>query len=59
MNFFEIFRISKYKNIFSKVYISNWSEEAFVIQKDKNTVRWTDLIYDLKGEEIFGKFSEI
>ena len=51
-------RISKYKNIFSKGYISNRSEEVFVIQKDKNTVRCTDLINDLKGEEIFGKFSE-
>ena len=32
------FRISKYKNIFTKSYILNWSEEAFVIKKVKNTV---------------------
>ena len=33
-------RISKYKNIFSKVYVQNWSEEVFVIKKFKNTVSW-------------------
>ena len=32
-------RISKYKNIFAKGYMSNWSEEVFVIDKIKNTVR--------------------
>ena len=26
-------RISKYKNIFEKVYTPNWSEEVFVIKK--------------------------
>ena len=26
-------RISKYKNIFSKGYTPNWSEEVFVIKK--------------------------
>ena len=31
-------RISKYKNIFSKGYIPNWSEEVFVIKKVENTV---------------------
>ena len=34
-------RISKYKNIFAKGYAPNWSEEAFVIKKVKNTVPWT------------------
>ena len=28
-------RISKYKNIFAKGYMSNWSEEVFVIKKLK------------------------
>ena len=28
-------RISKYKNIFAKGYIPNWSEEVFVINKIK------------------------
>ena len=36
--------------------VSNWSEEAFVIKKVKNTVQWTYLISDLKGEEIVGTF---
>ena len=28
-------RISKYKNIFAKVYAPNWSEEIFVVKKKK------------------------
>ena len=31
-------RISKYKNIFAKVYPTNWSEEVVVVSKIKNTV---------------------
>ena len=31
-------RISKYKNIFAKGYVPNWSQELFVITKAKNTV---------------------
>ena len=27
-------RISKYKNIFAKGYVSNWSEEVFVVKKN-------------------------
>ena len=34
-------RISKYKNVFTKGYIPNWSEEVFAIKKALNTVRWT------------------
>ena len=45
-------RISKYKNIFAKGYIPNWSEEIFVISKIKNTVPWTYVINDLNGKEI-------
>ena len=51
-------RISKYKNIFAKRYMPNWSEEIFVIKKIKNTVRWTYVINDLNGEEIIGTFYE-
>ena len=51
-------RISKYKNIFAKGYMPNWSEEVFVIKKVKNTVRWTYVINDLNGEEITGTFYE-
>ena len=51
-------RISKYKNIFAKGYIPNWSEEVFIISKIKNTVPWTYVINDLNGEEITGTFYE-
>ena len=51
-------RISKYKNIFPKGYMPNWSEEIFVIKKVKNTVPWTYVINDLNGEEIIGTFYE-
>ena len=49
-------RISKYKNIFAKCYIPNWSEEIFVIKKIKNTVPWIYITDDLNGEEITGTF---
>ena len=51
-------RISKYKNIFAKGYIPNWSEEVFVVNKIKNKVPWTYVINDLNGEEIIGTFYE-
>ena len=51
-------RISKYKNIFAKVYMPNWSEEIFIIKKIKNTVPWTYVLNDLNGEEIIGTFYE-
>ena len=51
-------RISKYKNIFAKRYMPNWSEEIFVISKIKNTVPCTYVINDLNGEEIIGRFYE-
>ena len=34
-------RVWKYKNIFAKGFVPNWSEQVFVIKKVKNTVRWT------------------
>ena len=51
-------RISKYKNIFAKRYMPNWSEEIFVISKVRNTVPWTYVINDLNGKEIIGTFYE-
>ena len=51
-------RIFKYKNIFAKEYMPNWSEEVFVIRKIKNTVPWTYVINYLNGEEITGSFYE-
>ena len=47
-------RISKYKDIFSKGYTQNWSEEVFVIKKVKNAVPWKYVINDLNGEKIVG-----
>ena len=54
----DIVRISKYKNIFAKGYVPNWSEEVFVIKKVKNTVPWTYVISDRNGEETAGTFYE-
>ena len=51
-------RISKYKNIFAKGYMSDLSEEVFIVSKIKNTVPWTYVINDLNGEEIIGTFYE-
>ena len=51
-------RISKHKNIFAKGYTPNWSEEAFVIKKVKNTVPWIYVINDLNGDETNGTFYE-
>ena len=45
----DIVRISKYKNIFVKAHILNWSAEDFMIIKVKNIVPWTYLINDLKN----------
>ena len=50
-------RISKYKNIFAKGYIPNWSEDIFVIKKVQNTVPWTYVINDFSGVETIGTFS--
>ena len=50
--------ISIYENIFAKGYTPNWSEEIFVIKKDKNTVPQTYVINDLNEEEMVGKFYE-
>ena len=52
----DIVRISKHKNIFSKAYVPNWSEKVFVIKKVKNTVPWTYVVSDLKGEGFAGTF---
>ena len=49
-------RIPKYKNIFAKGYMPNWSEEVFVIKKVKNAVPWNYVINDSNGEEIIGTF---
>ena len=47
----DIVKISKYKIIFAKGYIPNWSAEVFVIKKVKITVPWANAISDFNGEE--------
>ena len=51
-------RISKYKNIFAKGYVPNWSEEVFIVNEIKNTVLWTYTISDLNGEKVIRTFYE-
>ena len=51
-------RISKYKNIFAKWCVPNWSKEVFVVSKIKNTVPSTYVVNDLSGEEMTGSFYE-
>ena len=45
--------ISKYKNVFAKGYVPNWSEKVFVIRK---VLSWKCVISDLNSEEIVGLF---
>ena len=52
----DIVRTSKCKNNFAKGSTPNWSEDAFVIKKVKNTVPWTYVVNDLNREEIVGTF---
>ena len=51
-------RISKYKNIFAKGYVPNWSEEVFIVNEIKNKVPWTYTISDLNSEKVIGTFYE-
>ena len=50
--------ISKYKNIFAKSYALNWSEDVLVIKKVKNTVPWTFVMSDLKGQKLLKHFTK-
>ena len=36
----DIVRISKYKPVFAKSYVPNWSDEVFVTKKIKTAVPW-------------------
>ena len=51
-------RISKYKKIFARFYILDWSEDVFVIKKVKNTLPLTNVISEFNGGEIVGTFHE-
>ena len=50
--------ISRYKNIFAKGYIPNWSDETFLIKKVKNVVLWRYLTNDLNSEKTLRTFYE-
>ena len=50
-------RISKYKNIFAKGYMPNWSEEVLLLKKLKIQFHG-HVINDLNREEIIGTFYE-
>ena len=49
-------RISKFKNIFAKRYVPNWSKEIFIADKINDTVPYTYNIKDLNDEEVIGSF---
>ena len=53
----DIVWISKYKNIFAKGYVSNWSEEDVVITRIKNTVHWHVLLLILKVKKFLKHFT--
>ena len=54
----DIVRTSKYKNIFAKDYVPNWSEEVFVIEKLKSLFGGHMLFVILKGEKIVERFTK-
>ena len=49
-------RISKFKNVFAKVYTPNWSKEIFIVDKINDRVPYTYNLKDLNDEEIIGSF---
>ena len=49
-------RISKYKSLFTKGYMANWTEEIFVIKECKKTTPHTYVIEDFEGNQIDGTF---
>lgn len=54
----DVVRISKYKSLFEKGYLPNWSTELFKIYKIQNTSPVTYLLKDMKKQEIKGAFYE-
>lgn len=49
-------RISKYKGVFSKRYLPNWTNEVFTVYKVQHTIPETYLLKDNKGELLQGGF---
>ena len=50
-------RISKYKKVFAKGYVPNWSEEVFVIKKVESTLPWM-LLLILKKKKLLERFTK-
>ena len=51
-------RITRYKNVFSKDYVENWSREKFSIGFVLKSNTWTYKIKDLKREKVIGSSYE-
>jgi Cdc6-like AAA superfamily ATPase len=51
-------RISKYKSVFEKGYLSNWTTELFTVSKVLKTNPVTYKINDFNDEEVTGIFYE-
>ena len=51
-------RITKYKTVFDKGYLPNWTEEVFLISEVKSTIPVTYKIKDLQDEPVLGSFYE-
>ena len=51
-------RITKYKNIFGKVYTENRSREIFIADSVLKTNPWAYETKDLNGEKIIGSYFE-
>lgn len=54
----DVVRISKYKGVFEKGYLHNWSTELFVVNAVQKTRPPTYLLVDQFGENISGCFYE-
>lgn len=52
----DLVRISKFKSIFAKGYLPNWSTELFRVIKAQRTLPVTFLLEDLRGDPIRGCF---
>ena len=51
-------RISRWKAVFEKGYLPNWSEQLYIVDKVQKTIPVTYKLKDLLGEEIEGSFYE-
>lgn len=49
-------RISKYKHVFKKGYLPNWTTETFIVDKVQRTNPTTYLLHDMENEPILGAF---